>query len=143
MIYVTHGNIFESSAQVIVNPVNCVGVMGAGLAKQFKERYPRMFAKYQSCCMAKLLEPGKLMLCKESDKWILLFPTKNHWKDRSELIYIKQGLNKLVAEYQLRGIKSIAIPKIGCGLGGLNWEEVKPLIIERLSSCDMDVYIYE
>lgn len=143
MIYITHGNIFESSAQVIVNPVNCVGVMGAGLAKQFKERYPNSFQKYQIACRAALLEPGKLMICRENGKRILMFPTKVHWKDPSQLVYIEQGLTKLASEYQVRGIHSIAIPRIGCGLGGLDWDEVKPMIVAYLSKCSMDVYIYE
>lgn len=143
MIHFVKGNIFDSTAQVIVNPVNCVGVMGAGLAKQFKERYPNMYRSYIQCCAKGLLQPGKLMLCKAEDHMILLFPTKTYYSMPSKMEYIEKGLEKLADTYQQKNIQSIAIPKLGCGLGGLDWPEVRQRILYYLTDCDMDVYVYE
>lgn len=142
MVYFVHGDIFKSTAQTLVNPVNCVGVMGAGLAKQFKERYPAMYSKYVTVCKKNLLEPGKLMICKEEDHWVLLFPTKTNYSLPSKIEYIESGLKKLAESYQSRGITSIAIPKIGCGLGGLDLETVKALVVQHLNKLPIDVLFY-
>lgn len=142
MIQYVQGNIFESSAQTIVNPVNCKGVMGAGLAKQFKERYPKMYQAYRNFCIAGLLKPSKLMLYKEQDHWILNFPTKNDWRDGSNIMYIESGLKKFVDTYASKGITSIAFPKIGCGLGGLDWSLVELVMKKYLDPLPIDVYVY-
>lgn len=142
MIEYVHGNIFDSPAQTIVNPVNCMGAMGAGLARQFKERYPSMFEKYKQCCLNNSLMPGKLLLHKAEDHWILNFPTKDDWRDKSRISYIEDGLRKFVETYEQRGITSIAFTKLGCGLGGLDWLQVKPIMEQYLNHLPITVYLY-
>lgn len=143
MITYVKMNIFESPAQVIVNTVNTVGVMGKGIAKQYKTFYPEMFKEYQKFCEAKLLEVGKLWIYKTENKWILNFPTKKHWRNPSKIEYIEEGLQKFVDTYKEKGIRSISFPPLGCGNGGLNWEnEVKPLMEKYLKDIDIDVFIH-
>ncbi len=142
MIEYIEGDIFESPAQVIVNTVNTVGVMGKGLALSFKQRYPKMFEKYKTICERHLLTTGKLMLFYEADHWLLLFPTKENWRNPSKLEYIEKGLMKFVNTYADKNITSIAFPKLGCGNGELNWEDVKPLMEKYLKKLPIDVYIY-
>lgn len=143
MITFIHGNIFESNAEVITNTVNCVGVMGKGLALQFKNRYPHMFSVYVDVCRKGLLCPGKLMIIAESDHRVMLFPTKDDWRNQSELWMIEDGLDKFVATYKQHSIKSIAFPRLGCGCGGLDWNIVKQLMISKLYSLDCEIFIYE
>lgn len=128
MIEYVEGDIFNSPAQVIVNTVNTVGVMGKGLALSFKKRYPEMFASYRSACEKRQLKTGKLMLWYAPDHWILLFPTKENWRNPSKLEYIENGLIKFVNTYAEKNITSIAFPKLGCGNGELNWDDVRPLM---------------
>ena len=144
MTHVVRGNIFDSPAQVLVNPVNTVGVMGAGLAKQFKQRYPEMFKRYRRFCLAGEFQIGMLQLYRAKDgKVICNFPTKNHWREASKLEHIEAGLQKFVATYQEKKIVSVAFPKLGCGLGGLDWEkQVEPLIRNRLSGLDLQMCFY-
>jgi len=143
MITYVKMNIFESPAQVIVNTVNTVGVMGKGIAKQYKTFYPEMFKEYQKYCEEKLLEVGKLWIYKTENKWILNFPTKEHWRSPSKIEYIEKGLQKFVDTYEEKGIRSISFPPLGCGNGGLNWEsEVKPLMEKYLKSIDIDIFIH-
>ena len=142
MIKYIEGDIFKSSAQTIVNPVNCVGVMGKGLALSFKKRYPKMFEQYKKVCEKYLLTIGKLMLFHEKDHWILLFPTKDHWRNPSKLEYIEKGLAKFVQTYAEKGIYSIAFPRLGCGCGEQNWEDVRLLMERYLNEIPIDVYIY-
>lgn len=143
MITYVKMNIFESPAQVIVNTVNTVGVMGKGIAKQFKEFYPEMFMEYQRFCELKLLEVGKLWIYKTENKWNLNFPTKKHWRNPSKIDYIEEDLQKFVANYKEKGIRSISFPPLGCGNGGLNWEkEVKPLMEKYLKNLDIDIFIH-
>ncbi len=142
MIEYIEGDIFESPAQVIVNTVNTVGVMGKGLALSFKKRYPDMFERYKSVCEKGLLTTGKLMLFYEADYWILLFPTKEHWRNPSKLAYIESGLQKFVQTYAQKGITSIAFPRLGCGNGELKWEEVRPIMEKYLKDLPITVYIY-
>jgi len=142
MIEFKTGNIFSSTAQTLVNPVNCKGIMGAGLALEMKKRYPKMFTSYKNICNKNLLEPGKLQLWK-GEQWILNFPTKNHWKDSSKIEYIELGLDKLIESYKAKGITSIAFPKLGAGLGGLEWEKVRDLMIKKLNHLDIKIEIYE
>lgn len=143
MIRYVEQNIFESPAQVIVNTVNTVGVMGKGIAKDFKKYYPEMFKEYQRYCEIGALEVGKLWLYKTPNKWVLNFPTKKHWRNPSRLDYIESGLKKFVDTYKEKGIKSISFPQLGVGNGGLNWErQVKPLMEKYLEDLPIDIFIH-
>jgi O-acetyl-ADP-ribose deacetylase (regulator of RNase III) len=145
-IKVIKGNIFNTKAQVIVNTVNCVGVMGKGVALVFKLRYPKMFNIYQDYCSQKYIEIGKLWLYKaEIDKpWVLNFPTKIHWKYPSKIEYIERGLIKFAETYEEKKIKSIAFPLLGTHNGGLDKQEVTNLMYKYLSRCnDLSIEIYE
>lgn len=126
-------SVFDLPAQTIVNTVNCVGVMGAGLAKACKIRYPDMFVDYQRICRAEKLVPGVLHLWKHGDPWVLNFPTKIEWKYPSRKAWIIQGLEKFVSMYEAAGITSINFPPLGCSNGGLDFEQtVKPIMLEYL-----------
>jgi O-acetyl-ADP-ribose deacetylase (regulator of RNase III) len=136
MIKYMEGNIFDSSADILVNPVNCRGVMGGGLALEFKHRYPDMYHKYESKCRTGLLKIGQPWLWANiyGGHDVLCFPTKDHWKDPSKLEYIESGMGRIwfyFPPHPLRG--SIAFPKLGCGLGGLDWEIVRPLMEKWVS----------
>jgi len=140
-------NIFNSKAQVIVNTVNCVGVMGKGVALVFKLRYPKMFDIYKDYCFQKpkLINIGKLWLYKgEADvPWVLNFPTKFHWKYPSKMEYLEKGLQKFVDTYKEKGITSIAFPLLGTHNGGLDKQEVLSLMQNYLGQCDIPIEIYE
>jgi O-acetyl-ADP-ribose deacetylase (regulator of RNase III) len=136
LIYLERKSIFDSKAQVITNPVNCVGVMGAGLAKEFKFRYPSMFEDYKRRCSQGIVMPGLPYLWQENDAKILNFPTKRHWKDPSILADIDNGLLYIKENYAKLGISSLALPKLGCGLGGLDWKVVYPLILSSIGDLD-------
>jgi O-acetyl-ADP-ribose deacetylase (regulator of RNase III) len=136
-------SIFESPTQTVVNTVNCVGVMGKGIAAQFRRDYPDMFLAYKDICDRKLLEPGKLWLWKAPDRWILNFPTKRHWRYPSKLEWIEAGLRKFVAEYEKRGITEISFPRLGCGNGGLDWNNVRPLMEHYLSPLRITIYVHD
>lgn len=141
-----NGNIFNTKAQVIVNTVNCVGVMGKGVALVFKLRYPKMFDIYQDYCTQKFIGIGKLWLYKaEADKpWVLNFPTKFHWKYPSKIEYIEKGLIKFVETYKEKDIHTIAFPLLGTHNGGLDKQEVKNLMNKYLGKCtDLSIEIYE
>ncbi|HEY9799883.1 MAG TPA: macro domain-containing protein [Leptolyngbyaceae cyanobacterium] len=132
MIEFKQGNLLEENAEALVNTVNNVGVMGKGIALQFKQAYPDNFRQYEKACRAGEVQPGRMFTVSTGSlfnpKYIINFPTKRHWKSKSKIEDIKSGLVALVAEVQRLGITSIAIPPLGCGNGGLNWLEVKPLI---------------
>ena len=125
-IKIVRGNIFNTKAQTIVNTVNCVGVMGKGIALVFKLRYPLMFDIYKGFCKSKQIGIGKLWLYKgePEEPWVLNFPTKFHWKYPSKLEYIELGLEKFVTTYKEKGITSIAFPMLGTNNGGLSKDEV-------------------
>ena len=147
MIIESHGNILESRAQAIVNTVNCVGVMGKGLALQFKRAYPENFRAYRLACDSGSVQLGSMFVFAtnslDGPQWIINFPTKNHWRNPSQLEYIRSGLQDLTRVIRDLGITSIAIPPLGAGNGGLNWSEVKPIIEESLSKLDhLDVELY-
>ena len=143
MINYVSGNLFDSPAQVFVNAVNTVGVMGKGIAKEFKERYPEMFHRYQALCESGEISIGKLWLYKTPDKWILNFPTKKHWRQPSRLEYIEAGLARFVESYSDYGIYSIAFPALGCGHGGLDFDsQVRPLMEKYLSDLPIDIFVY-
>lgn len=143
MLLFRRTNIMESNAQTVVNTVNCVGVMGKGLAKSFKDRYPDMYSAYVSICEKGLLEPGKLWLWQGSEQWVLNFPTKKHWRYPSKLEWIEAGLDKFVREYESRGITEISFPRLGCGNGNLDWEEVRPLMLRYLAPLPIPVFIHD
>jgi O-acetyl-ADP-ribose deacetylase (regulator of RNase III) len=143
MITYVVGDLFKSPARAIVNTVNTVGVMGKGIAKDFKTIYPEMFQQYQFFCEKKQFQVGQLWLYKTNHKWILNFPTKKDWKHPSKLEYIEAGLEKFVSTYADKGITSIAFPMLGCGNGGLNWEqEVRPIMEKYLKNLPIDIYIH-
>lgn len=143
MITYRRTSILESTAQTLVNTVNCVGVMGKGIAKAFKERDPAMYKAYKKICDRNLLEPGKLWLWQGLDGWVLNFPTKIHWRNPSRLEWIEAGLIKFIAEYASRGITEVSFPRLGCGNGGLEWAAVKPLMESYLRDLNIQVYIHD
>jgi O-acetyl-ADP-ribose deacetylase (regulator of RNase III) len=144
MITFTSGNLFDSNAQVLTNTVNTVGVMGAGIALEFKRRHPPMFEDYRRRCDAGQVRPGEPYLWEDDRVQILNFPTKRDWKNPSRLEDIEAGLRYLAANYRRMGIQSLALPPLGCGLGGLQWQQVRPLIERYLGPLpDLEVYVYE
>lgn len=143
MITFVDGNLFRSPAQTLVNTVNTVGVMGKGVAKEFKEAFPAMYAEYRRLCERGRFRVGTLWLYKSPHKWVLNFPTKEDWRRPSRPEYVEQGLRKFVETYEQQGITSVAFPALGCGNGGLDWPEVvKPLMERYLGSLPIDVMIY-
>jgi len=148
MIRYTTGDILRADAEALVNTVNCVGIMGRGIALQFKNRFPQNFKTYKAACDAKLVEPGRMFVFETGTltppRYIINFPTKRHWKGKSRIEDVQAGLVALAAEIKARKIRSIAIPPLGAGLGGLNWNEVRPLIIAALQDLpDLDVIVFE
>lgn len=141
--FIKNGNIFNSKCTTLVNPVNCVGVMGKGLALEFKKRYPKMFEYYYILYLKNKLIIGNVQIYR-GEKNILLFPTKNHWKDKSFLSNIKCGLRSFIDLYDVLVFNSIAFPALGCGLGELNWKDVKELFMKYLDNfSDLYIEIYE
>jgi O-acetyl-ADP-ribose deacetylase (regulator of RNase III) len=142
MIIEKKGNIFTTKAQTIVNTINCVGVMGAGIAYEFKLRNRDMFEKYVELCQKKQIDIGKLWIYKNGDKKILNFPTKYDWKYPTKEIYLHKGLKKFVDTYKQRGIDSIAFPLLGASKGGLSEEKSLDIMRHYLSQCDIDIEIW-
>ena len=129
MIVYTDGDLFESPAKVLVNTVNTRGVMGKGIALRFKQIYPEMFKRYREHCENRNLTIGKLYLYKTPHKWVLNFPTKEHWRKPSRVEYIEAGLRKFRSSFAEIGVTSIAFPMLGCGNGELDFEsQVRPLM---------------
>lgn len=146
MIEYTKGDILKSDVEALVNPVNCVGVMGAGLAAKFKESFPENFTAYQIECQYNQLAPGEVFPFRQATGGpvILNFPTKRHWRDLSKMEDIDAGLEDLRDLIDCAGIRSVAIPALGCGLGGLKWDDVRPRIEAALEGLqDVHVVIYE
>lgn len=145
MIEYTKGNIFEAEVDTLVNPVNCVGVMGKGLALQFKKKFPENFVIYKDYCDRGEMEIGKVLWVYGREGSIIHFPTKIHWKNPSNIKFISWGLHDLarILNEHTEDIKSIAIPPLGCGLGGLKWEDVKPFIGYYLGNVEQKVLVYE
>jgi len=149
MIEIKKGNIFTTKCHTIVNTVNCVGVMGAGIAYEFKLRFPEMFEKYKSYCDAGLIKIGNLWIYKltkndnEMYEYILNFPTKTHWKYQSKEEYLEKGLQKFVDTYKEKGILSIAFPLLGASKGGID-EEISIKIMKKyLEKVDINVEIWK
>ena len=147
MIAYTTVDLFASAAQTLVVPVNTEGVMGAGVALEFRRRYPEMFRRYAEHCKAGRLTVGSLYLWRGSDRrgsnrWVLCLPTKQEWRNPSRLEWVECGLRKLADSYAARGITSVALPQLGCGRGGLAWDDVRPLVESTLSSLPISVSVH-
>ncbi|MFG1857516.1 macro domain-containing protein [Actinomadura geliboluensis] len=143
MIVERTGNLLRDDAQALVNTVNTVGVMGKGLALQFKRAFPANFRAYVRACADNRVRPGKIFATSgDGDRWILNFPTKRHWRQPSRLEDVRAGLDDLVRVLVELRIESVAVPPLGCGNGGLSWDVVRPLIIQRLGGLEAEVRLY-
>lgn len=142
---ISNGDMFNSKCEALVNPVNTKGVMGKGLALAFKTKYPAHFANYQRACKSGEMTTEKVLAYQEiNGPMIICLATKADWRDSSKIEYVSAGLDDLVNQIKVLGIRSVAIPKLGCGLGGLDWGKVRPLIVEKMSAIDgISVEIYE
>ncbi len=147
MIRYTSGDILQSEADALVNTVNCVGVMGRGIALQFKKAFPRNFEEYKLACDRGNVVPGQMFITERNaltaPRFIVNFPTKRHWRGKSRIEDIESGLQALKRQINELGIKSIAIPPLGSGLGGLNWPDVRAMIEVSLSDVDAEVIVFE
>lgn len=144
MITYVYGDLFESPAKVLVNAVNTVGVMGAGIAADFKSHYPEMFEHYRQLCVERQFRIGQLWLYQTPHKWVLNFPTKRHWRAESRLEDIEAGLQKFVSTYAEKGITSASFPMLGTGTGGLDWDDqVRPLMESYLRPLAIMVYVHD
>jgi O-acetyl-ADP-ribose deacetylase (regulator of RNase III) len=147
MIEEGKGNLLQAEAEALVNTVNCVGFMGKGIALQFKQAYPENYDAYHRACEAGEVQPGQMFVFKTNSmvnpKYIINFPTKRHWRGDSKIEDIEAGLVALIKEVQKLGIKSIAVPPLGCGLGGLSWSVVGPKISRAFKQLsDVRVFLY-
>lgn len=148
MVEIGYGNLLEAKAEALVNTVNCVGVMGRGVALQFRQAFPSNYQAYKKACDNKEVRIGKMFVTDlarfANPKHIINFPTKKHWRGASKLEYIEEGLIDLVRVVKDCGIRSIAIPPLGCGLGGLKWSDVQPRIVDALGSINnLDILLFE
>jgi O-acetyl-ADP-ribose deacetylase (regulator of RNase III) len=147
MIHYTQGNLLDATAEALVNTVNEVGVMGKGIALMFREAFPDSARAYQEACKAKKVHIGKMLVTRErnlnEDRWIIHFPTKKHWRNPSKLEWIREGLRDLVKVIKDNRIRSVALPPLGCGNGGLEWSQVRCEIEAALSGLDVEVMVYE
>jgi len=145
---IVKGDILHADADAVVNTVNCVGVMGRGIALQFRRAFPENFRVYQEACKRGELRPGMVLTHKTKTLtrpyYVINFPTKTHWKGKSKLEYIEFGLRALVEEVKRLGIRTVAVPPLGCGLGGLRWSDVRPLIEQAFEQVpDVHVLLYQ
>jgi O-acetyl-ADP-ribose deacetylase (regulator of RNase III) len=148
MIRYTTGDILNADVEALVNTVNCVGIMGRGIALQFKNAFPKNFDAYAAACSREEVQPGCMFVFETgtmtNPKFIINFPTKRHWRGNSRMEDIESGLNALTAEIRQRGIRSIAVPPLGSGLGGLKWQDVRSRIEAALEDLEgVDVIVYE
>ena len=149
MIKLTQGNLLAAPVKALVNTVNTVGIMGRGIALQFKQAYPAMFREYERACKAGEVKLGSVQVFDlgglvGGPRWIINFPTKGHWRAESRIADIETGLKDLVATIRKLHIRSIAIPPLGCGNGGLDWNEVRPRIEAALAEVpEVEVLVYE
>ena len=146
-VIVKKGNIFDEPVEALVNPVNCEGAAGRGLARAFRDRFPENHHAYRTACHESRLTPGRLLVYETGlpqPLYIVNFPTKRQWRSQSKLGYIDAGLGDLIDQVQRRGIRSLALPALGCGLGGLDWQVVMPLIFKAaLLMPEVRVTIFE
>lgn len=144
MIERVRGDLLKVEAQALVNAVNCVGLMGKGIALQFKQQFPENFRAYAKACAAREVQPGRMFIVACGERLIVNFPTKRHWRDDSRLEDIDTGLVALIDEVRARSIGSIAIPPLGCGNGGLRWLDVRPRIEAAFQTLpDVRVLLFE
>lgn len=150
MIEYKTGDLIVEEAEALVNAVNCVGIMGRGIALQFKKAFPENFKVYANACRRKDVQPGRMFVFERGDmfspwpRYIVNFPTKRHWRNKSRMEDIESGLASLVAEIRKRNIRSIAIPALGSDLGGLDWNEVRTRMQEALRDLDnVKIVIFE
>lgn len=147
MITFTQGNLLEARAEALVNTVNTVGVMGKGIALMFKERFDENFRRYAAACKAKEVQTGKMFVTEvhelDGPRWIVNFPTKQHWRAPSRMEWIVEGLQDLRRFLIEQKVKSIAIPPLGAGNGGLEWAEVREQIERTLGDLDIDILVFE
>lgn len=136
------GDILNDSAHALVNPVNCVGVMGKGLAKQFADRWPEMEKRYQAACERQQIRVGHPAIDRGQKPWIIAFPTKNHWRHKTQLDWVVQGLSRVETMIDRYGIMSIAVPALGCGEGGLRWPKVAPALTMFATHQKIPVFLY-
>ncbi|MFD4674214.1 macro domain-containing protein [Lentzea sp. NPDC058450] len=135
------GDLLDADVEALVNAVNCVGVMGKGLALQFKQRHPAYFASYAAACAAGEVQLGRVHVV-SLDRCFISFPTKKHFRSRSRLSDVAAGLDDLARVIGSSGLRSVAVPALGCGLGGLAWSDVEPLIAAKLGPLDATVVVY-
>ena len=147
MIEFTEGNLLEADVEAVVNTVNTVGIMGKGIALMFKDRFPANFEAYARACAAGEVRLGKMYVTENEEllgpRWIINFPTKTHWRVKTKIEWVEDGLKDLVRTIVQKDIRSIAIPPLGCGNGGLDWRDVGPLIasaLEGIKGCNAIVY---
>lgn len=148
MIHYTKGNLLDADVEAVVNTVNTVGVMGKGIALMFKERFPNNMAAYAKACKAKQVQTGQMFVTESAElmgpRWIINFPTKQHWRSPSKIEWIVDGLEDLKRFLVENGVKSVAIPPLGAGNGKLEWSQVKPKIEKALGDLtDIDIWVYE
>ena len=147
--FIANGNILNAKTDALVNPVNCVGVMGAGLALQFKNQFPNNFHCYREVCKNGFLTTGTVFTYQRKawavPRFIVNFPTKSHWRGMTTIHILEAGLRSLVTAIEMREISSIAVPALGCGLGGLDYRDVKPILCKHLTEvldegCKVTIY---
>jgi len=148
MIELRQGDVLDADAEALVNTVNCVGIMGRGIALQFRKAFPENYKAYEAACHRKEVRPGMVLVHDlnrlQNPRYVINFPTKRDWKGKSRMEDINSGLKALVAEVRNRGIHSLAVPPLGCGLGGLDWDKVRPMIEEAFRQVpDVRVLLYE
>jgi O-acetyl-ADP-ribose deacetylase (regulator of RNase III) len=148
MIHRTRGNLLEADVEALVNTVNTVGVMGKGIALRFKEAFPANFKRYAEACARGEVQVGRMFITEgpglHGPRWIINFPTKEHWRNKTRLEWIREGLDDLRRAIVEKGIRSIAVPPLGCGQGGLDWREVRPVIEGALQELEgVEIHLYE
>lgn len=143
MIRFVKGNIFQASAQTLVNTVNLRGTMGKGLALAFKSKFSGLFESYAIDVMEKRIAIGLPTIWKGKEKWVVNFPTKDDWRKPSEYSYIEKGLAGLRGKLDEWGVLSLALPPLGCGLGSLDWNKVRPMIEKHLGDMEMSIEVFE
>lgn len=136
------GDLLKSNSHALVNTVNCVGVMGKGIALAFKRTFPDNFKQYRKACEQHHVKVGKMFVTSENNQIIINFPTKEHWCNPSQLQWIEYGLDDLIKVIRHFKIRSVSLPRLGCSNGGLSWSVVRPLIYEKLNNIDCEITIY-
>lgn len=143
MVRFVTGDMFAGKHDILVNTVNCVGVMGTGVALAFRERYPEMYKEYRKACEVSAIRIGRIAVWRTISEWVVNFPTKRHWRDKSEYEYIESGLQSLRNYLSEQGNVSVAVPALGCGHGGLDWNRVRPMIEQALGNLQADIEVFE